>query len=80
MSGLNGRQTAVSVQPAVGVSGDFCDLNPRYTLDAGAGALVAGPNGVRVGRFAWITEFVRMLRAEVPAKGALGLWDWKGSL
>lgn len=55
MSGLGGRQTGVNVQPAVGVAGDFCDLNPRYTFDSGAGALVAGPNGCRVGRFAWIT-------------------------
>jgi hypothetical protein len=54
MSGSGGRQTAVSVQPAVGVAGDFCDLNPRYTVDAGAGGLVAGPNGCFVGRFAWI--------------------------
>lgn len=55
MSGTGGRQTGVNVQPAVGVSGDFCDLNPRFTYDAGAGALVAGPNGCRVGRFAWIS-------------------------
>lgn len=54
MSGIGGRQTGVNDQPAVGVAGDFCDLNPRYTYDAGPGALVAGPNGCYVGRFAWI--------------------------
>jgi hypothetical protein len=37
------------------VSGDFCDVNPRYTYDAGAGALVAGPLGCTVGRFAWVS-------------------------
>lgn len=53
MSGTGGRQTGVNVQPAVGVAGDFCDLNPRFTADAGAGAFVAGPNGCFVGRFCW---------------------------
>jgi hypothetical protein len=66
MSGLGGRQTGVNVQPAVGVAGDFCDLNPRYTLDAGAGALVAGPGGCFVGRFAWVS-------APVDSNGASGV-------
>lgn len=72
MSGIGGRQTAVSVQPAVGVEGDFCDVNPRYTLDAGAGALVAGPNGCRVGRFAWIST-------PVDSNGAPGVVNNFGS-
>lgn len=45
----------VNVQPGVAVAGDFCDTNPRYTVDAGPGGLVAGPAGVTVGRFAWAT-------------------------
>lgn len=48
----------VNVQPGVAVEGDFCDTNPRYTLDAGPGGLVAGPAGVTVGRFAWATTLV----------------------
>jgi hypothetical protein len=45
------------------VAGDFCDANPRSTVDAGPGALVAGQgviNGVLVqgavvGRFGWLS-------------------------
>lgn len=43
----------VNTQPAPAVAGDFCDSNPRYTVDAGPGGLVAGPGGVVVGCFAW---------------------------
>ena len=53
MSGQNGFQTSVGVQPAPAVAGDFCDTNPRATVDAGPGGLVAGTAGVVVGRFAW---------------------------
>lgn len=45
----------VNVQPAPAVVGDFCDTNPRTSVDAGPGGLVAGPGGVTVGRFAWAT-------------------------
>ena len=45
------RQVNVVAAPAV--LGDFCDSNPRFTVDAGAGAFVAGQNGVTVGAFAW---------------------------
>ena len=47
----------VNVQAAPAVLGDFCDSNPRATVDAGAGALVAGPNGVTVGLFAWVNPY-----------------------
>ncbi len=43
----------VNVQGAVAVEGDFCDANPKFTVDAGPGAFVAGPNGLTVARFAW---------------------------
>lgn len=49
-----GFPTIVNVQAAPAVLGDFCDSNPRATLQAGAGAFVAGPNGVAVGSFAWV--------------------------
>lgn len=49
----NGFQTSVAVQPAPAVAGDFCDANPRSTVNAGPGGLVAGADGVTVGRFAW---------------------------
>jgi hypothetical protein len=48
-----GFQQQVSVQPAPGVAGDFCSNNPRFTVDAGPGGLVAGPNGCTIGGFAW---------------------------
>lgn len=50
---MGGFQTAVNVQPAPAVAGDFCDTNPRFSVDAGPGGLVAGALGVYVGRFAW---------------------------
>ena len=48
-----GFQTQINVQPAPAVWGDFCDTNPRFTVPAGAGALVAGPAGLTIGRFCW---------------------------
>ncbi|MBI1213633.1 MAG: hypothetical protein GC190_19415 [Alphaproteobacteria bacterium] len=53
MTGLNGIQQNVGVQPAPAVAGDFCDGNPRYAYDAGPGGLVSGADGVTIGRFAW---------------------------
>jgi hypothetical protein len=43
----------VNVVGAPAVLGDFCDANPRATVDAGPGGFVAGPNGLAVGLFAW---------------------------
>lgn len=53
MAGSGGFQSSVGTQPAPAVAGDFCDTNPRSTLDAGPGGLVAGDAGVIVGHFAW---------------------------
>ena len=50
---MAGFQTSVGVQPAPGVEGDFCNANPRKTVNAGPGGLVAGAAGVTAGRFAW---------------------------
>jgi hypothetical protein len=47
-------QRQVYPSPAPGVEGDFCDHNPRASVDAGPGGLVAGAQGVGVGRFAWL--------------------------
>lgn len=43
----------INVQPAPAVAGDFASHNPRWSVDAGPGGLVAGVGGVVVGRFAW---------------------------
>lgn len=53
MSG--GIQTSVTVQPAPGVVGDFATANPRFSQLAGPGAIVAGPNGLVIGKFAWLS-------------------------
>jgi hypothetical protein len=50
---MPGFQTTVTVQPAIGVEGDFASANPRFSVIAGAGAFVAGLLGVTVGRFCW---------------------------
>lgn len=52
---MSGFQTSVNTQPAIGVEGDFASANPRFSVIAGAGALVAGALGLTVGRFAWAT-------------------------
>ena len=49
-----GFPTQVNVVAAPAVAGDFASCNPRATVDASYGALVAGPNGLTVGRFAWV--------------------------
>lgn len=50
---MAGFQTQVGVLPAPAVEGDFASTNPRFTVDAGPGGLVAGESGVMIGRFAW---------------------------
>lgn len=46
----------VNVVQAPAVAGDFCDVSPRSTVDAGPGAIVAGAGGLTVGRFAWVQD------------------------
>jgi hypothetical protein len=47
-------QTAVNLQQAPGLPGDFASAYPRGGVLAGPGSLVAGPAGLTPGRFAWI--------------------------
>ena len=49
-------QTQVNINPAPALAGDFASANPRASVLAGPGALVAGPAGVVIGRFAWATS------------------------
>ena len=44
----------VGVQPGVAIEGDFASLNPRHTVLAGPGGLIAGDSGVTVSRFGWL--------------------------
>lgn len=49
-------QTVVNTAPGVGVAGDFASANIHFSVDAGPGGLVAGPSGVTVGAFAWLSQ------------------------
>ena len=49
-------QTQVNTSLAHAVEGDFADHNPRATVLAGPGGLIAGPSGVTIGRFAWLSS------------------------
>lgn len=55
MSSSQGFQTQAYYNQAPGVEGDFASTNPRSTVLAGPGGLVAGAAGVTVGRFAWLS-------------------------
>jgi len=59
-------QTFVGTQPAPAVAGDFASANPRFSVDAGPGGLVAGAAGVYVGRFAW-WSFAQIDSNDTPA-------------
>lgn len=50
-----GFQTQVNLQQAAAVAGDFASANPRASVVAHEGTLVAGASGVTVARFAWAT-------------------------
>jgi hypothetical protein len=49
-----GFQTQVYPQQAPGVEGDFCDHNPRDSVDAGPGGLVCHAEGCTIARFGWL--------------------------
>lgn len=53
----NGFQTSVATLQAPAVAGDFASTNPRASVLAGPGALIAGLGGLTVGLFAWVTGF-----------------------
>ncbi len=52
---MNGIQTQVNAGQAPAVAGDFASGNPRAFVNAGQGALVAGPGGMIVGTFGWLS-------------------------
>jgi len=53
---MSGFQKTVNLTPAPAVAGDFASSNPRATVLAGPGGLVAGLGGVTVGKFAWVDD------------------------
>lgn len=62
---MSGFQGQVNVQPVRGFAGDFCDANPRATVNAGPGGLVSGVS-LYAGRFAW-TSFSQVDGDGAPA-------------
>jgi len=54
---MAGFPTAVNLQPAPAVEGDFASTNPRFSVLAGPGAFVAGAAGAVVGRFCWLDPY-----------------------
>jgi hypothetical protein len=61
---MTGFPKTINYQPAAGVEGDFCDSNPRSSVDAGPGGLIVGSAGAVIGRFHWT------LASPVDANGA----------
>lgn len=49
----NSFQTKINQYPAPGIEGGFASTNPHATYLAGEAALVAGEDGLTIGRFAW---------------------------
>lgn len=49
-------QTQVNVAQVPAVEGDFASTNPRASVLAGPGGIVAGTAGLTVGRFAWVSS------------------------
>lgn len=58
-----GFQKTVNLNLAPAVAGDFASSNPRATVLAGEGGLVAGSGGVTVGKFAWIDDDGKTVRS-----------------
>lgn len=71
----SGFQAQVNVVQAPGIEGDFCDHNPRTTVDAGQGGLIAPPEGLVIGRFAWLDYSILdpMLGAALARNSGQGL-------
>lgn len=66
---MGGFQTQVNLTQAPAVAGDFASANPRSTVLAGPGGLVAGASGVTVGKFAWVAPDFRTVNnfSDLPA-------------
>ena len=70
---MAGFQQQVNLTPAPAVAGDFASSNPRSTVLAGPGGLVAGNGGVTVGKFAWVAaDGVTTLSRGTAAKAPSG--------
>lgn len=70
MSGSGGIQTSVNTLQTPGIPGDWCDSNPRYSVDAGPFGLVAGASGLSIGLFAWINNSQTLDSDGTPAQAS----------
>lgn len=64
---MTGFQTQVNLQPSPAIEGQIASANPKVSYVTGPGGLVAGSNGVTVGRFAWATPITDGERADSNA-------------
>lgn len=67
---MSGFQKQVNQYAAVAVEGDFASANPRRSMLAGDGQLIAGPDGVTIGRFAWANNVDGVVTNNHPADAA----------
>jgi len=80
-----GFQSVINQYQAPGVEGGFAGTNPDATYQAGEGALVAGDDGVTIGRFAWdVDGVVSNTGTGVPSgfvhrDGQASIVDWLGA-
>lgn len=58
----------------------YADHDPRGTRFIDVGEQERAFGDYSPGRYAWLLADVRPLPEPIPAKGALGLWDWDGTL
>lgn len=58
-----GFQRTVNRLLPIAVAGDFATANPRATVFAGEAALIAGLEGVTIGKFAWVDDDNRTVRS-----------------
>ncbi|EAV3976667.1 hypothetical protein E2790_13230 [Salmonella enterica] len=57
---MNTFQTHMNQYPAPGIPGAFASDNPHASYVAGEGALITGPDGLVIARFAWVTVVLRI--------------------
>ncbi|EBJ2936516.1 hypothetical protein DRC80_22970 [Salmonella enterica] len=53
---MNTFQTHMNQYPAPGIPGAFASDNPHASYVAGEDALITGPDGLVIARFAWVPE------------------------
>lgn len=64
---MTGFQSTVSLNPALGVPGDFATTGPYTTVPAMAGELTAGSAGVVIARFAWAEDSTGVVSNSKPS-------------